>query len=211
MPAVELLARTGDGGGVADWSTEQLALGSRRLAAHALDAAAELPSFGGAIHVNVTAIDLEHPTFADDVLQRFPLRADHLVLELTEHFELRASRSVTTNLRRLREAGVRFALDDFGDGWSTMATLRALRPEVLKVDLRAMRSRHGIDRATAGWVRERAERVRCEEIVVERLDTVDAVEEVLDAGFVLGQGFVLDRFLARRPDGAPVEVDLRVA
>lgn len=203
IPAVELLARPRAGGSVADWSTAELALGSRSLVRDALDTAARLPADGGLVHVNVTAIDLEDDAFAAEVLRRFLGGVEHLVLELTEHFELRARPAVASNLRLLRDAGVRFALDDFGDGWSTMAALRALRPEILKVDLRSLRGDDGIDRSVATWLRERAGLARCRQIVVERLDTVAAVEAALDAGFRYGQGFVLDRFLARVA-GAPV-------
>ena len=203
IPAVELLARPSSGGSVADWSTEELALASRGLARDALDVARELPIDGGLIHVNITAIDLEDETFSTEVLRRFPDRIDHLVLELTEHFELRDRPTVAANLHRLRTAGVRFALDDFGDGWSTMSALRALRPEILKVNLGSLRGTHGIDRNVATWVRNRAHVARCRRVVVEHLDSLEAVEEALGAGFRYGQGFVLDRYLAKQA-GAPV-------
>jgi diguanylate cyclase (GGDEF)-like protein len=87
--------------------------------------------------VNVSARSLQDPMFADEVLgvldkSGFP--ADRLELEVTE-------RAIVTNVERskytigrLRQEGVRIAIDDFGVGYSSYQTLRLLDVDRVKID-----------------------------------------------------------------------------
>jgi EAL domain-containing protein (putative c-di-GMP-specific phosphodiesterase class I) len=195
IPAVELLARPAGGGSLADWSIDELAARSRSLAHAALDAAATLPHDVGLVHVNVTALDLDESDFSEQVLRRFPRHRKHLILELTEQFELQSSRTVRGNLRRLREAGVRFALDDFGEGWASMVSMRLLRPAIVKVTTKGLQGKTLLDAEVSEWLIERSAAVGCHRVVVEQLDTLEKVERVHALGFRLGQGRLLDRYV----------------
>lgn len=195
IPAVELLARPTGGGSLADWSIDELAARSRSLAHAALDAAATLPHDVGLVHVNVTALDLDESDFSEQVLRRFPRHRKHLILELTEQFELQPSRTVRGNLGRLRDAGVRFALDDFGEGWSSMVAMRMLRPAIVKVTTRGLQGKTLLDAEVSEWLIDRSAAVGCHRVVVEQLDTLEKVERVHALGFRLGQGRLLDRFV----------------
>ena len=57
-----------------------------------------------------------------------------LTLELTESVFFDASSDVLTQLRQLREAGVRIAMDDFGTGYSTLGRLQELPLDKVKID-----------------------------------------------------------------------------
>ena len=50
--------------------------------------------------------------------QRFTQRPSQLVIEITESLELQENSEAAANLTRLREAGMRIAIDDFGAGFS---------------------------------------------------------------------------------------------
>jgi EAL domain-containing protein (putative c-di-GMP-specific phosphodiesterase class I) len=70
------------------------------------------------INVNVAAAQLADDGFADlvlGVLARADLRPGLLTLEILET-ALNATTDLRGRLRRLRDAGVRLAIDDFGRG-----------------------------------------------------------------------------------------------
>jgi diguanylate cyclase (GGDEF)-like protein/PAS domain S-box-containing protein len=62
------------------------------------------------------------------------LAPDRLVLEITESLLMQDTACAATHLRQLRAMGVRVALDDFGTGHSSLAVLRDLPLDVLKID-----------------------------------------------------------------------------
>jgi len=89
--------------------------------------------------VNVSAVQFATPEFLDGVAalladSGFP--AHWLELEITETVLLRegALAVVVDSLERLRRLGVRIALDDFGAGYSSLAYLRDLPLDTLKID-----------------------------------------------------------------------------
>ena len=87
--------------------------------------------------VNISERHLGHPRLVDHVLD--PLRAagvdpGRLVVEVTESALLDDLASAATRLATLREHGVKVAIDDFGTGYTSLAHLRALPVDVLKVD-----------------------------------------------------------------------------
>ena len=57
-----------------------------------------------------------------------------LILEITESSIRTAGPSALADLQRLREEGVRVAIDDFGTAYATLANLTALPVDILKVD-----------------------------------------------------------------------------
>lgn len=68
--------------------------------------------------------------------------ASRLMVEITESLELQESSEATANLERIRTAGMRIAIDDFGAGFSNFTRLEKLRPSLLKID-RALVRRAG--------------------------------------------------------------------
>ena len=89
------------------------------------------------IGVNVSAVHLASGTLVDDVLGAVAdsgMRAQDLVVELTETSLARDPRQATEQLSALREHGVRVAIDDFGTGYSSLSAVASLPVDVLKID-----------------------------------------------------------------------------
>ncbi len=89
------------------------------------------------VAVNLSAVQFKNPFFADTVVQALRdtgLPPDLLELELTERILVEATPAVKKSLGRLRDLGVRFALDDFGKGYSSLEYLRQLPLEKIKID-----------------------------------------------------------------------------
>lgn len=87
------------------------------------------------------AINLSPPSFNDELPERimsllaeFDMPAGCLSVEITEDQLLDSLPRTRVVLDRMRSAGIRVALDDFGSGYSTMAYLRELPIDELKLD-----------------------------------------------------------------------------
>lgn len=90
-----------------------------------------------AVHVNVSPLQMVGHALVDDVsevLRSSGLRPHELVLEVTESHRFEDSRHVSRIISQLRALGVRVALDDFGTGWSSLARLRELEVDMIKLD-----------------------------------------------------------------------------
>ena len=88
------------------------------------------------VSVNVSARQLIAADFADkvaDVLRLTGLPPAALCLELSVSVLIEAA-AAAASVQKLRELGVRLALDDFGIGYSSLSYLRRFPVDVLKVD-----------------------------------------------------------------------------
>ena len=89
------------------------------------------------IAVNVSPVQLRDPSFADDVvsiLQRYDLTSDRFELELTEGILVKNPTLAKRKLDRLKDAGFKLSLDDFGTGFSSIGYLRQFPFDKLKID-----------------------------------------------------------------------------
>jgi diguanylate cyclase (GGDEF)-like protein len=87
--------------------------------------------------VNVSTRQLEDPDFGDRAAASIAsagLQPSDVCLELTEGALMGAGRTALDALRALKRLGVYIGIDDFGTGHSSLARLRSLPVEVLKVD-----------------------------------------------------------------------------
>ncbi len=102
------------------------------------------------ISVNVSATNLEEPTFASRLVERLceaELAPDAIEVEVTESSAIRDGTRAGQQLREMRAAGIRVAIDDFGTGYSTLSYLRTLPADVVKIDQSFIRELAGSDRA----------------------------------------------------------------
>ncbi|KAA0583496.1 EAL domain-containing protein [Azospirillum sp. B21] len=89
------------------------------------------------VSVNLSARQLDDPGLVLKVLGilgETGLPAANLKLELTETAMFSQTADAREALLQLRGAGIRMVLDDFGTGWSSLATLRRVPVEALKID-----------------------------------------------------------------------------
>lgn len=89
------------------------------------------------IAVNVSACQFHDPSFVKDVidmLQSYAIQSDRLKLELTESLVLDNVEEAVIKMQTLREVGVRFSMDDFGTGFSSLSYLTKLPLDQLKID-----------------------------------------------------------------------------
>ena len=155
--------------------------------------------------LNISTVQLAGGAFLNTVVEALAssgLRADRLVLELTESTVLGLDDHLGQLLDRLREFGVSFALDDFGRGYSSLSYIERIAFSNIKID------RDFVHSAASGSKRSEAI-VSAITSLAKSLDidvTAEGIEEEsqVDALAALGctsfQGYHIGR-----PTGTPVE------
>ncbi len=89
------------------------------------------------VHVNISGKQLMARRFWRDalaILEKSGVNPRQLVFEITESVFLDYGSQVISAMGKLREAGIRFCLDDFGTGFSSFSYLRLMPLDSLKVD-----------------------------------------------------------------------------
>ncbi|MFC1334502.1 MAG: EAL domain-containing protein [gamma proteobacterium symbiont of Clathrolucina costata] len=89
------------------------------------------------IAINLSPRQFRDTTLVDyikDLLECNGLKANALVLEVTEGVLMSGQQDIEHALSRLHNAGIRLAMDDFGTGYSSLNYLRKYPFDVLKVD-----------------------------------------------------------------------------
>ncbi len=150
--------------------------------------------------VNISPTELRDSAVVDVVLRcldQSRLAPEQLCLEITERGALEHLDEIDGPLRRLRAAGVRLAIDDFGVGHSSLSRLRELPVDIVKIDRsfvsRLPASRE--DRLIVSTVCELADMLGLV-VVAEGIETAHQLTALRSLGCRVGQGHLL---------GMPVE------
>lgn len=109
----------------------------RTACGHLAGWAEQLEMAALSISVNVSAVQFRKSDFVDDVLgilEETGANPRLLKLELTESLLVDDVEAVKIKMSRLKACGVGFSLDDFGTGFSSLAYLKQLPLDELKID-----------------------------------------------------------------------------
>ena len=152
------------------------------------------------VSVNVSGEQLRAPDFPErvlDVLAETGATPAMIVLEVTETVVMDQQHGLGS-LTVLREAGLRVAIDDFGTGFSSLAALRQLPVDTLKID-RSFVAGIGTDdddgtviRAILGLARG----LRLA-VVAEGVETPPQRDELVALGCHVHQGYLFGRPMPR--------------
>ena len=95
------------------------------------------------VSVNVSRIDIYDPHMVERLLglvRDNGIAPRDYLLEITESAYTQDSRQLTGVVEKLREAGFRVEMDDFGSGYSSLNMLSELPVDALKLDMRFIRN-----------------------------------------------------------------------
>ena len=87
--------------------------------------------------VNLSARQFSDESLLEDIvaaLQASGMKAEYLELELTESMVMQNPERTVKLLAAIKQMGVRIAIDDFGIGYSSLATIKRFPIDTLKVD-----------------------------------------------------------------------------
>ena len=150
------------------------------------------------LSMNVHAVTLESeqrlPIWLADLAAEYAVPLESLIIEIVEHAPPWSGPHFLGNLDRLRELGVRIALDDVGLGQSNFRMIVDCRPDLLKID------RHFVDGCHADPMRravlESIADLACRlgaRAVAEGIEDERDLAVVSAAGISLLQGYLLCR------------------
>ncbi|MDE3009534.1 MAG: phosphodiesterase [Pseudomonadota bacterium] len=117
-----------------------------------------------------------------------------VVIEITEHERVSDLAALVGASKALRGLGIRFALDDFGDGRSSLRLWAELLPEFVKIDKYFVRDvdQHAFKVQTLNGITRFAETFGTT-LLAEGIETDAELRIVRDLGIKLGQGYFLGR------------------
>lgn len=140
-----------------------------------------------------------HPSELDDpwlIRPDDPIYSHHLdiYLEVTESVPLTHFKFCHSVLSELRSRGMKLVIDDFGAGYSNLAYISDLLPDVVKLDRMLIA---GLDKDVRRQRLLKSFTKLCEDmgaiLVAEGIETKEELLAVIDTGCQLGQGYLLGR------------------
>lgn len=140
------------------------------------------------------------------------LSPSRLVVELTEHERVDDFQAMAEAATTLRGLGVQLALDDFGDGRSSLRLWSQIQPEIVKVDKYFTRDCHRDSRKVEVLrsIRQLALAFGTP-LVAEGVEQVAELEVLRELGFAHAQGYFLGHPVAEPPRQASPEVLLALS
>jgi len=129
------------------------------------------------------------------LLKDYNLDPAKMVFEITERDTVKNMTLVEDFITELKRDGFRFAIDDFGAGYSSFHYLKAFSIDYLKIDGEFVRSMSGdstIERAIVKSIASLADNLGIKTIA-EYVETEDILGEVASAGIDYAQGYYVQK------------------
>ncbi|MDD2759914.1 MAG: EAL domain-containing protein [Methylomonas sp.] len=174
-----------------DLDVEQRTELDRQVRLQALQKFAELDS-NTYLAINISAAWIDNlkqlnalPTL--NMLEELNIDRQRIIIEITEdHVELA---KLTEIVRRYRKQGLRVALDDFGAGYSQLQRVMAIKPDIIKIDMRLFKkaTKGGIAGEVVEMMTRLGKRTGCQ-IICEGVETEEEFLFGLNCGAQYMQG-----------------------
>ena len=147
--------------------------------------------------INLSGQSLQDDSFLDFVTEQIrgtKLPANVLCFELTETATIGNIAAAQRFMRTLQDLGCQFALDDFGTGVSSLAYLKDLSVDYLKIDGSFVRDALTNSRSDS-MIKAIAQlaKVMCMETIAEYVETDNLRVRMADLGVDYGQGFAMGK------------------
>lgn len=158
------------------------------------------------VAVNLSTQDLGNASLITGIearLEQYQLKANAISIEITESKLMQDLDGAVVTIKRLRHLGVDVAIDDFGTGHSSLAYLKYLPVDEVKIDKAFLenlevdvRARHIMDTSI------RLAKGLGFKVTVEGVETEDVLQILLDMGVDKIQGDIFSKPLTARELGA---------
>lgn len=152
------------------------------------------------ISVNVSASQFQDPNFVQQILEMFnrhSIKPGQLRFELTESVILKNVEESVVKMLALKDIGVRFSIDDFGTGFSSLSYLTKLPLNQLKIDRRFVRNifRNDKDAVVVQTIIGMAHNLGIE-VIAEGVELKEQLEFLASHGCKLFQGYLFSNPLS---------------
>ncbi len=152
----------------------------------------------GSLFLNVSPEALTHPSFKNgqtlEFLNKLGISPERVVIEITENQPTHDFAAMRSALLHYRSMGFRIAIDDLGEGFSSLRLWSELRPEFIKIDMHFVQ---GVDtdpikRQFLKSIQQIAESCGTD-VIAEGVETEAEMKVVKDIGIAIGQGYFIAR------------------
>ena len=159
--------------------------------------AALLEARGAVCWINISGSTLGQPDIADAIrlqIKRSGISGRMIGFEITENAAIENIEAATRFIQRVRELGCGVALDDFGTGFSSLAYLKSLAAQAIKIDGSFIRDllSDGRSQALVSAVLEIARQLGLD-TVAEYVETAAVAARLKALGVTYGQGHLYGR------------------
>jgi diguanylate cyclase (GGDEF)-like protein len=151
----------------------------------------------GGFAINLSAPSLRHPEvlrFLRQALSRSGFPAQKILFEITESTAIRDFDAAELFIKEIHRYGCRFALDDFGSGFTSYAHLKRLTTDTLKIDGSYVKDLLGSasDLAIVKSMTDIAHTLGMK-VVAEWVETPAILEKLIELGVDYAQGYAVHK------------------
>ncbi|MDP2805204.1 MAG: GGDEF domain-containing protein [Gallionellaceae bacterium] len=167
-------------------------------------------NLAGSLFLNVSPETLTDPNFKSgqtlQCMQKLGISPERVIIEITENQPTFDFKGMRDALLHYREMGFQIAIDDLGEGFSSLRLWSELRPEFIKIDMHFVQ---GVDKDPIKLqflksIQQIAESCGTH-VIAEGIETEAELRVVKDIGIAYGQGYFIARPSAMPADAAPIE------
>lgn len=148
------------------------------------------------VYLNVSAHTVMHPEFCNiftNFVESLNLKPNEFGLEVTETAELGDTKTASDSLKKLKQKGIKIALDDFGAGYSSLRYLKDLPVDVVKLDKMFTGDiQDPVTGKLTSFVVEVCNTLSME-MIGEGIETEEQKKALMEIGCQIGQGFLLHK------------------
>ncbi len=182
-----------------------------RLCRHAVLESFAAQRLPGRLFLNVSPECLLQPDFHEGetlrLIRGLELNPSRVIIELTENKPIYDYKLLQEAARHYRGMGFEIAIDDLGEGFSSLRLWSELRPEYVKIDMHFIQGINH-DPVKLQFVRSIQVIAECmgARVIAEGIETAAELNVLKTIGLALGQGFHIARPHPAPPLQAPEEV-----
>jgi len=148
------------------------------------------------VYLNVSAHTVMHPEFCNiftNFVESLNLKPNEFGLEVTETAELGDTKTASDSLKKLKQKGIKIALDDFGAGYSSLRYLKDLPVDVVKLDKMFTGDiQDPVTGKLTSFVVEVCNTLSME-MIGEGIETEEQKKALMEIGCQIGQGFLMHK------------------
>ncbi|TAJ78207.1 MAG: GGDEF domain-containing protein [Gallionellaceae bacterium] len=166
----------------------------------------------GSLFLNVSPETLTHPSFKNgqtlEFMAQLGVSPERVIIEITENQPTHDFVAMRSALLHYRSMGFRIAIDDLGEGFSSLRLWSELRPEFIKIDMHFVQ---GVDtdpikRQFLKSIQQIA--LSCgTDVIAEGVETEAELKVIKEIGIAIGQGY----FIARPSPTPPLLASIETA